>query len=131
VVVTRQKLTHQIDASASYTLNTEANGYEFGDAARLDLSYQHRLWPRELGAGVPGFIYGVLEGTLLWRDRSRIEGVEDPHSGGTTWFLTPGIQYVTVRTVIEAGVQIPVVQNLNGNSLKNDYMAVLSARVNF
>jgi hypothetical protein len=131
VVVTRQKLTYQIDASAAYTFNTEANGFEFGDAARLDISYQHRLRPRELGAGVPAFIYGVLESTLLWRDRNRDEGVEDPHSGGATWFLTPGIQYVTVRTVIEAGAQIPVVQNLNGDALKNDYMAVLSARVNF
>jgi hypothetical protein len=54
-----------------------------------------------------------------------------PHFGSITWFLIPGIQYVTVWTVIEARVQIPVVQNLNGDALKNDYMVIVSARVNF
>ncbi len=45
VVTTWQTLERQIDAALSYKLNTEANNFEFGDVARFDLSYQHRIWP--------------------------------------------------------------------------------------
>ena len=57
-IVTRQTLAWQVDASASYRVNTVANGFELGDIARLDLSYQRRLSPRELGSGVPP--YGAI-----------------------------------------------------------------------
>ncbi len=131
VVITRQTLKWQVDASASYTFNTEANDFEFGDAARLDISYQHRAWPRKLGPGAPGFLYGVLESTLAWQDGNRIAGKEDADSGGAAWFLSPGLQYVTKRTVAEAALRLPVVQDLNGDALENDFTAILSVRVNF
>ena len=65
-IVTWQTLGWQIDTSASYKFNTGANGFEFGDVARVDFSYQRRLRPRELGEGVPNFLYGVLESNLIW-----------------------------------------------------------------
>ncbi len=131
MVMTRQTLNWQIDASSSYKFNTEANDFEFGDVARLDLSYQYRLWPRHLGTGVPSFIYGVLESNLIWEDRNKVGGSDDKNSGGTTLFFTPGIQYVAKRFVIEAAVQLPVVQDLNGNALENDLISTLSLRINF
>jgi hypothetical protein len=131
LVLTRQTLARQIDASLSYTLKTEANAFEFGDVARLDISYQHRIWPRELGSGVPGFVYGVLESNLIWQDNNTFQGIKDDNSGGVTWFLAPGIQYVTRRTVLECAVQIPVVQDLNGRGLENDFISTLSFRMNF
>jgi hypothetical protein len=72
-----------------------------------------------------------LESNLIWQDRNEIGGRSDPNSGGTTWFLAPGIQYVTRRVVIEGAVQLPVVQNLNGDALENDFITTLSFRVNF
>lgn len=131
IVATWQTLSRQIDASASYAFKTEANNFRFGDVARLDVSYQHRLWPRELGEGVPGFVYGVLESNFNWEDKSRVGGVKDNDSGGATWYLTPGIEYVTRRLVAEAAVQVPVVQELNGNALENDYIVILGIRGNF
>ena len=80
---------------------------------------------------MPSFIYGVLESNLIWQDSNNVSGLEDPSSGGTTWFLAPGVQYVSRRFVVEAAVQIPVVQNLNGTALENDFVTTLSARVNF
>ena len=38
VVATYQVLDFQIDAQASYRVNTQANGFEFGDVARVDAS---------------------------------------------------------------------------------------------
>ncbi len=63
-VFTWQRLAWEFDASASYKLNTEANGFDFGDVAGLDLSFQYRLSPFELARGVPSFLYAVAESNL-------------------------------------------------------------------
>lgn len=126
-----QTLPWQLDTSATYKINTEANDFEFGDEARLDLSFQYRLFPRELGDGTPSFLYGIMETTLEWRDRNESFGKSDPDSGGTTWYIAPGIQYVTKQMVLEAAVQIPVVQNLHGNALKNDFILTTGFRIRF
>lgn len=131
VIATWQTLDYEIDAQLSYKANTEANGFEFGDEFGLDASLQYRLWPRELGAGVPGFLYGVVETNLVHQAKNRSGGVNDPNSGGTKLFLSPGLQYVTKRWVLEAIVQLPVVQDLGGAALKDDYAVRAGFRVNF
>lgn len=131
VVLTYQTLDFQIDAQASYAAKTEANDFEFGDVARLDASLQYRLWPRELGAGVPGFLYGVLETNLVYRHKNQVGGGDDPNSGGLTVFILPGLQYVAKRWIVEAGIQVPVVQDLNGTALEKDYILRAGFRLNF
>lgn len=131
VVATYQVLDYQIDASLGYKLNTEANGFEFGDEARFDASLQYRLWPRELSGGVPGFLYGVVEANLIHRGRNEIGGAGDPNSGGITLFVAPGLQYVTKRWIIEAIVQLPAMQDLNGTALGDDYIVRAGVRINF
>ena len=131
VVGTWQTLDYQIDAQASYQVNTEANNFEFGDVLSFDASLQYRLWPRELGPGVPGFLYGVVEANLIHRGKNEIDGRNDPDSGGTSLFLDPGLQYVTRRWVLEAIVQLPVFQDLNGDALKVDYVVRAGFRFNF
>ncbi len=131
VVATYQTLDYQIDVSAGYEVNTEANGFEFGDLARFDASLQYRLWPRELSGGVPGFLYGVLEANLIYQGKNEIDGSEDPNSGGTTLFVDPGLQYVTKRWILEAIVQWPVFQDLNGTALEDDYIFRAGFRFNF
>jgi Putative MetA-pathway of phenol degradation len=131
IVLTYQTLEYQIDAQASYKLNTEANNFEFGDEARLDASLQYRVWPRELEAGVPGFLYVVLEGNLVNAANDEINGVKVFNSGGTSFFLSPGLQYVTKRWIIEGIVQLPVSQDLNGTALEDDFTARAGLRLNF
>lgn len=131
IVLTYQTLDFQIDAQAGYKANTEANDFAFGDVGRLDASLQYRLWPRELGGGIPGFLYGVLEANLIHQGKNESAGADDPDSGGTTVFLVPGLQYVTKRWIIEAAVQIPVVQDLNGTALEKDYVVRAGFRFNF
>ncbi len=130
-VLTYQTLRYQVDSQFSYRANSEANDFEAGDIARLDASLQYRLRPRTLGKGVPAFLYGVIEANLIHQDENRIAGTEDPNSGGTTLFLTPGVQYVTKRWIFETAVQIPVFQNLNGTALENDFIARISVRAWF
>ena len=132
VVTTYQTLDYQIDAQAKYQDHTEADGVEFGDVAEVDASLQYRILPGELGGGgVPDFLYGVLEANLVQQDKTRIDGNEDADSGGTSLFLAPGLQYVTTRWILESAVQVPVVQNLNGNALETGFVFRAGFRVNF
>ncbi len=131
VVLTYQTLDFQVDAQVSYQANTEANGFEFGDVARLDASLQYRLWPREINSGLPGFVYAIFEANLVYKDNNQSAGAEDPNSGGTTLFIFPGLQYVTKRWIVEAGVQLAALQDLNGTALEDDYIVRAGFRVNF
>ncbi len=131
IVLTYQTLDFAVDTAVSYQENTEANNFEFGDVVRFDASLQYRLWPRELKGGVPGFLYGVIESNLIYREKNRIADLDDVNSGGTTLFLAPGLQYVTRRWVFETAAQLPVVQNLNSTALENDYIVRAGFRVNF
>ncbi len=131
IILTYQTLDYQIDAQASYRINTEANNFELGDVARLDAAFQYRLWPREFKGGVPGFVYGILEANLIRQEKNQSGGVDDPDSNGTRLFLVPGLQYVTKRWIVEAAVQVPVVQDLNGTALEKDTILRGGFRVNF
>jgi hypothetical protein len=131
LVTTWQTLEFQVDAQLSYAVKTRANNFNAGNEARLDGSFQYRLFPRELLSGVPAYVYGVLETNLVYRDKNTFMGQADRNSGGVALFLAPGIQYVTRRFILEAAVQVPVVQNLNGNALENNYVARTGFRWNF
>jgi len=130
-VVTWQTLDLQIDGQAGYQASREAKGFQPGNVLRIDASLQYRLWPRNLGADVPAFLYGVLEASLAHSARDRIGGADDPNSGGTTLSITPGLQYVTRKWIVEAGIQIPLNQHLNGTALRNDYVITTGFRINF
>jgi len=127
----RTTLDYQVDVQAGHTINTEDNDFEFGDEFAFDVSLQYRLWPRELGVGVPGFLYGVLEANLLHQAKNEINGFNDPDSGGASFFLSPGLQYVTRRWVVETIVQIPVAQALNGAALEDDFNVRAGFRIAF
>lgn len=131
-VLTWQTLQWELDASATYQLRTEANDFCAGDEARGDVSFQYRLLPwGELGPGVPSFLFGVIETALVWDGKNRVFGALDPDSGGFTWYVAPGLQWISKRSVVEAAVQIPAVQRTNGLGLRNDLVAVLSFRQSF
>ncbi len=130
-VLTYQTLDFETDGQMSYKANREANGFQAGNVAELDGSFQYRLWPGSLGSGVHAFLYGVMEVNLVNVAKDRVGGAIDPNSGGTTLFLSPGLQYVTKKWIVEGGVQIPVIQQLNGIALKNNYILNTGVRINF
>ncbi len=131
LVITRQTLDWQLDAQLSYRLNTEADEFKAGNVLRLDSSWQKRLWPDKLSTGVPGFLYGVIEMNLINQRENTLNGVDDGNSGGTRLLLAPGIQYVTRRWIVEGSVQVPVVQQLNGDALELGSILRAGFRVNF
>lgn len=130
LVFTWQTLQWQVDVAPVYQMNTEAHDFEFGDEVRLDAASKYRLGRHELSGGVPGFFYANLETNLIWRDQNEADGQVTPNSGGTIWFVAPGFQFITRRVVLEGAVQLPVVHDLNGNALEEDFITTLSLRVN-
>lgn len=131
LVTTYQTLHYQVSGQISYRNNREANGLEIGDTAQLDLSWQYRVWPKELSGGVPGFVYGVLELNALHQDKNRNNGLINDNSGGNAVWLSPGVQYVTRRWVLEASIQTPIERNPNGNALENDLIVTTGFRRSF
>ena len=131
VVISDLSLEREWGADASYKFNRKADGFEFGDEARLNTSYHARIGIAGPASGIPHFIYAGLESSLIWQDKHRSKGIDDPDSGGTTLYLAPVLQYVTLRTVAGAALQIPVAQNLYGNALEQDFIFTLSLRLNY
>jgi len=131
-IFTWQTLRWELDLSAGYQLRTEANDFDAGDELRGDASFQYRLVPwGELGSGVPSYLFAVLESNAVWRDQDRVAGMTNADSGGFTWYVAPGLQWITERTVLEAAVQVPVLRSGGGQALREDLVSRLIFRVNF
>lgn len=130
-IATWQTLGWEVDADAGYQVNTAADGFRFGDVAFTDQSFQYRLWPRRLGAGTPGFLYGVIESNQQWQATSHAGGTIVQKSG-FNWYGDVGLEYVTRKYVLEAAVQFPLVTHeLGGTSLHEHYAFLVGFRWNF
>ncbi len=57
--------------------------------------------------------------------RAEQNGAELPNTGGTEWFLSPGIFWTKRNFAVKAGVQIPIASDLNGDQGETDYRAKL------
>jgi len=130
LAVTYQTKQWEFDADVGYKKNTEAEGFRFGDEFFTDASFQYRVWPRQLGAGVPAFLFAVVETNLVSQGRHEIAGASDPDSGGTRCYADFGLQYVTTSLIIEGIVQIPVVDRPRGAGLRNDFRFTAGVRWN-
>ncbi len=130
LAVTWQTKQWEFDADAAYKKNTDADGFRFGDEASVDASFQYRVWPRQLGAGVPAFLYAVAETNLVSQRRSEIAEVRDPNSGGTRWDVDLGLQFVRESYMLEGIVQIPAIDRPNGGGLRSDFRVTAGVRWN-
>jgi len=131
LVVTKQTLQYQFDGQIKYRYNGEHNTIENGNVFSLDGSWQYRLWPANLANNPTGFLYSVVEVNLISQEKTTISGINNSNTGGEQLFIAPGLQYVTRRWILESAIQIPVVQNLNGNGLENKYIFRAGMRFNF
>ncbi len=107
----------------AYALNTEANNFEFGDAFNYDVAVKFRAFPsqfRDGGSLHQLFVFLELNG--LQSAQAKSDGYTVGDSGGHQLFLSPGFQFFVLENLLwEAGVQIPVVQELNGTQLGVDF----------
>ena len=111
-------------ASLRYRFNGRNNaGVERGDKILLD--FVGGIRPNLTGYLETDIVY-LLELNGEFGKRARLNGSELANTGGTEWFLSPGIFWTQRNFAIKAGVQIPVYNNLNGNQNESDYRAKLT-----
>jgi len=55
--------------------------------------------------------------------RAELRGAALANTGGTQWFISPGIFWTSRNFAIKAGVQFPLSSDLNGSQSESDYRA--------
>ena len=113
-----------------YNLNTSKGSVDFGNSVSYNLTFGYRLIPKVYETYPSPQLNGFLEinGTTANKNTLSDQKVED--SGGTTIFLTPGIQYVGGRRwLIEASLQYPIVNEPNGTQLGTDWTVSFGTRI--
>jgi hypothetical protein len=111
-----------LDASAIYTFRGEHNDYRLGD--RLDFGTSIAWSLTEVRSTQPQ-VSLVAEAVLRHVAKSEDGGVAEDSTGGTVLFLVPGIKVsFAERMAASLGIQIPVVQNLDGNQLETDFRMI-------
>ncbi len=118
-VFTHQRLNGWVDWDVLYKANT-GGGLDKSDAVRADIAYSQRLFSGEGERLGPWGLYGVAEmnGSYLT-------------DGSTFLFASPGLQLITPRWIVEAGVQAPVHRDASSPRLEPDFTTVLSFRFQF
>jgi len=120
------------NSSFLYQFNNESNGFRFGDETKVNLAFGYRLFPKQYTSFQDKVLNAYLEVNTVVSQRASLNDQSVPDSGGTTVFLTPGIQAVLhPRFLVEAAFQIPVVQELNGTQLSFSPTANVGIRVLF
>ncbi len=96
-------------------LTTEANAVEVGNWVGYDGMVKYRVHPvRHPGRDT----FLLLELNGRWQDRAHVGGRVANNTGGHVMYLSPGIQFLLRRNLIlEGGVQVPVMNDLNGTQL--------------
>jgi hypothetical protein len=111
-------------ASARYRFNGKNDaGVERGDRFLLDFVAGWR--PKLNGYREPDTVW-LLELNGEFGQRAELDGVNLANTGGSEWFVSPGLFWTSRNFAIKAGVQIPLVENLNGNQAGSDYRARVS-----
>lgn len=113
-VFTLQRDRNLLDADLIYQFNTGRDESRH-DALRYDLAYSYRFFPAVFEPGA----------NYEWNAVAELNGLYST-DGSHEVFLSPGLQFVTERWAIEASVQLPVIQDVDGP--ETDYRLVIGLR---
>ncbi|NOY66685.1 MAG: transporter [Gammaproteobacteria bacterium] len=108
-------------SSIRYRFNGKNNaGVNRGDKILLD--FVGGIRPTPTGYLEPDTVW-LLELNGEYGQKAGLNGTSLANTGGTEWFISPGIFWTKRNFAIKAGVQIPITSNLNGNQPESDYRA--------
>ncbi len=113
-----------------YNINTSNGATDFGNRFAGNAAVGYRVLPTHYTHyPQPQLnLYLEMNGSVV--ERTRIDGMENPDSGGSIVLFSPGLQYVGGRRwLIEASVQLPVINEPNGTQLGTSWAASLGTRV--
>ncbi len=113
-----------------YSQNTSHGQTDFGNSFAYNLAFGYRLLPTVYETYPSPQLNGFLEINGTTAGRNKVNGEEIADSGGTTVFLSPGLQYVGGRRwLIEASFQYPAINEPNGTQLATDWTVSVGTRI--
>ncbi len=110
-------------------VNTEADAFKAGDTISYNLAVQYQLFP-DWPTPELSQLNLSLELVGITATRDTVQGASVPESGGTEFFLAPGLQYfLGPQWVIETAVEIPISRGLERSlGLKPDVIVIWGFR---
>ncbi len=93
-------------------------GLQAGDKTLLDLALGIR--PRLNAYTEPDAVW-MLELNGEYTRPASLNGLTLANSGGTEWFLAPGLMWTSRNFAFKSGLQVPVYSELNGRQESSDY----------
>ncbi len=139
------RLKYVLTTDFQYTLATRNDqGMKMGNRARFDVVPAYFLISEGNSASDAGWwrklyenlfrhgAYLMLELNGTWQAHSSNGQIQTADSGGTTFSISPGIQYFPRDSfLVEFSAPIPVIRALNGTQLENDSTFLFGLRVLF
>jgi len=109
-------------ASARYRFNQDRDGLRRGNRLFVDFAGGYRPQVNDYREADTVWL---LELNGEFTQRNALGGMELNDSGGSEWFVSPGIMWTVRNFAVKAGVQIPVYSNLHGDQPGSDYRVSL------
>ena len=118
-----------LDVSGQYIFRTEHDNFRLGDRIDAGAALAFRLTP-DIEKYPQASLFA--EATLRHLFKSEEDGRRDANTGGTVFFLSPGVRLSPWRnTALTFSGQFPVVQDLNGSQLKTDFRVLAALTATF
>ena len=115
-------------ANLGYRLNTEDDDISFGERFFANADIEYFLFPRFTRKHGQEVI-SLLEFSFVHAERDRLQDRAVPNSGGNSFFLAPGLQWIVgERFLVETSIQFPLAQDLTGKQPKLDQSVLVGVR---
>ncbi len=121
-----------INADLFWKINAKADNFRFGDTYRFDVGAQYRIYPERYERSDQLTVLLIAELNGSYAGRNRLHSVTQRDSGGFKVLASPGIQVILSETLLlEASLQLPIIQNLHGTALEQEYGTIAGLRWRF
>lgn len=125
----------QADATYQYTTGN-SEGYEFGDSLALGLSGKYAVRKEfNISAGLTGLYVGRASDRngSYYNAATNSSLMDDPaNTGGSSLWVSPGVQvFPRKHLALDAKVQVPLWEKVNGIQLVSSYLVVAGISYSF
>ncbi len=128
-IITYVKDRLGINTEVNFKKNTEADNYRFGDILSTNFVLGYRIFPKVYETYPSPYATAYLELLSQISGKDREKGAKLDNTGGKLVLVSPGFQFVLSRTfLVEASLQFPIFQELNGTQLGIDFSSTFGIR---
>ncbi|MCZ6622940.1 MAG: transporter [Deltaproteobacteria bacterium] len=121
---------HAVEGGVQFKYNSRHDGFRFGPVLNYDLAYAYSIYPKWPIENAQ--LNLLLEFNGEHRERNKSGSSKVRASGGDTIFLSPGIQFILFdNALVETSFQFPVLDQVNGKQLYQDYRVLFGFRILF